>query len=275
MVPMEMPLIDTRPRTADDIRALARLTGAQKIEEMIALDRKHDPFFAPWTPTGKVHAQWFATLWDECGYTFSWDVHLRRMHYKLVSAFPDLLTPDTTRVAGSIGVPSKPYANTEGCFNYLVHASLLVRALGLVDPRRIVDHRNPQVEDAGVLFDSPQASFTWDDYGLGGDLPGLPSTIGDDLDLEIPTISAHGYGYSLQRQPYLLEIWIEKSSMDDVLAPLTRSHGARIVTSVGFQSATNVVKHLHRVARAQKPARIFYISDYDPAGAAMPSAVAR
>src|SRR5262249_48969878 len=69
------------PRTADDIKALARQVGVRNVEDLLALDRKQDPFYAPHTPTGKVHAHWFAELWDRCGYTNLRDVHLRRMHY--------------------------------------------------------------------------------------------------------------------------------------------------------------------------------------------------
>jgi hypothetical protein len=268
-------LTDAPPRTADDIKALARQSGVTNVEDMLATDRKNDPFYAPHTPTGKVHAHWFAELWDRCGYTHLWDVHLRRMHYKLVSAFRDLMTPDTTVVDPARGAPSKPYDNTEAFFEYLIHTSLLARALGLVDPARFADHRNPTVVEGGDVPDFAGPSFSWDAYSWNWYLPELPTALGTDLDFALPTITAEGYLYSQHRQPYLLEVWIEKSTMDSVLAPLERSHGVRVVTSVGFQSTTGAIKHLQRVARANKPARIFYISDYDPAGTSMPSAVAR
>jgi hypothetical protein len=266
---------DVQPRTADDIKALARQIGVRNIEDLLALDRKQDPFYAPHTPTGKVHAHWFAELWDRCGYTLLWDVHLRRMHYKLVSAFRDLMTADTTIVDPARGAPSKPYENTEACFDYLIHASQLARASGLVDPARFADHRNPHVQDDGYIPERSAPSFSWDAYSWNWYLPELPTTLGTNLDFALPAPRAEGYLYGPHLQPYLLEVWIEKSTMDTILAPLTRSHGIRVVPSVGFQSITGAIKHLHRVARTGKPARIFYISDYDPAGAQMPSAVAR
>jgi len=117
-------------------------------------------------------------------------------------------------------------------------------------------------------------SFVWDDAG-SWHLRGLPTMLGLFLDFALPTLRAEGYDYSASMQPYLLEIWIEKSTMDTVLGRLAASHGVRVVTSVGFQSITNAVKFLQRVARAGKGARVLYVSDCDPAGRHMPSSVAR
>jgi hypothetical protein len=47
------------------------------------------------------------------------------------------------------------------------------------------------------------------------------------------------------------------------------------VTSIGFQSMTGAINHLKRVRNLNKPSRIFYISDFDPAGDGMPVGVAR
>jgi hypothetical protein len=48
-----------------------------------------------------------------------------------------------------------------------------------------------------------------------------------------------------------------------------------LVTGVGYMSITTIVAMLRRVAEHGKPARIFYISDFDGSGQAMPIAVAR
>jgi hypothetical protein len=62
-----------------------------------------------------------------------------------------------------------------------------------------------------------------------------------------------------------------------VLLPVCRHCYANLVTGVGFQSITGVVNMLQRIQQlAQgKPVRVFYISDFDPAGGWMPVAVAR
>jgi len=63
--------------------------------------------------------------------------------------------------------------------------------------------------------------------------------------------------------------------MDDILVPLTEELGVRYVPSVGFQSITNAIRLLQRARQLGKPARAFYISDYDKAGHKMPVAVSR
>jgi hypothetical protein len=91
----------------------------------------------------------------------------------------------------------------------------------------------------------------------------------------LPYPRVYGYDYTQADQPYHLELWAEKSTMDDVLLPIGRELGVNVATSLGFQSITSVISLLRRIAQADKPARIFYISDFDPAGDGMPVAVAR
>jgi hypothetical protein len=70
-------------------------------------------------------------------------------------------------------------------------------------------------------------------------------------------------------------VWIEKSTMNDVLLPICRRYGVNLVTSVGFQSITSAIHPIKRATQSGKPARVFYISDFDPAGDFMPQSVAR
>jgi hypothetical protein len=63
-----------------------------------------------------------------------------------------------------------------------------------------------------------------------------------------------------------------------VLLPLCEMLHINFVTSVGFQSITSAIRLLQRASalvHLGKPTRIFYISDFDPAGDGMPVAVAR
>ena len=75
-------------------------------------------------------------------------------------------------------------------------------------------------------------------------------------------------------QPYHLEIWVEKSTMDDVLLPLCRRYHVNLVTGLGFMSITSVIGLLNRIVQSGER-RVLYISDFDPAGDGMPTAVAR
>ncbi len=106
-------------------------------------------------------------------------------------------------------------------------------------------------------------------------MPHIPVDLTLDLDWALPHHEVSGYSYSEARQPYHLEVWVEKSTMDDVLIPICSRFGVNLVTGLGFMSITSVIELLQRVAQADKPGRIFYISDFDPAGDGMPTAVAR
>src|SRR5207253_2294776 len=97
-------------------------------------------------------------------------------------------------------------------------------------------------------------------------LPEIQTALSASFDVSLPQPRIEGYDYSQAAQGYHLEIWIEKSTMDDVIHPIARTYGAVLVTSIGFQSMTRVIQLLHRVNEAGKPARVFYLSDFDPAG---------
>jgi hypothetical protein len=65
--------------------------------------------------------------------------------------------------------------------------------------------------------------------------------------------------------------------MNDVLEPLCEELHINLAAASGFQTVTASVELLQRLERMpdDKPARIGYISDFDPAGIRMPPAVAR
>jgi hypothetical protein len=63
--------------------------------------------------------------------------------------------------------------------------------------------------------------------------------------------------------------------MNDVLEPLCSEYGAVLQTGAGELSITAARLLSERLQAIDKPTRIFYISDFDPAGQSMPVAVAR
>jgi hypothetical protein len=167
------------------------------------------------------------------------------------------------------------YANTKRDFELLIGASKFARHLGLVEAGAFVDRRNPDPHfhaDHGP-FGPDQPS--WDiAVGLGvWPLPQIRADMGT-LDFSLPGVTVSGYEYTQRDQPYHLEVWIEKSTMNDVLIPICDRCRANLVTGVGYQSITGVIGLLKRLPPG-KPTRIFYISDFDPAGDSMPAAVAR
>jgi hypothetical protein len=93
----------------------------------------------------------------------------------------------------------------------------------------------------------------------------------------MPSVTTAGYDYEPGDQPYHLELWVEKTTMNDVLEPICEELHVNLVAASGFQTVTSSVELLRRLDNlpTDKPVRIGYLSDFDPAGARMPPAVAR
>jgi hypothetical protein len=251
-----------------DYESIKRLAREQKcrVEDLLALSRNADPYYAG-TPTKVEEAEWFARLWQRFG--FSAGVHLRRIHYRMVSSKP------RPRLSGG-----GPYENTMRCWDVLASASRGARHLGLVAPDDFVDRRNPDPHlNLSYLGPPPEPDWLVDDPPEFT-LPRVRTDLAFQVDFWLPGPQVTGYEYDRADQPYHLELWIEKSTMNGELQPLCRELGMNFVTSVGFQSITSAVLLLKRAARLaevgrNKPVRVFYVADYDPAGDKMPVAVAR
>jgi hypothetical protein len=98
---------------------------------------------------------------------------------------------------------------------------------------------------------------------------------------EMPTppeawLTADSYGRG-RRQPYRVELWCEKSTMNGILEPIARRYGMTFVPGTGETSATRCLQVIERVETDPgcRPVRILYISDFDPAGQSMPVTAAR
>jgi hypothetical protein len=233
-----------------------------RVSDLFALAPANDPFYMG-TEADVENGKWFSDLWERFNYVGQRGIHLRRVHYQIISQENPVLMSN-----------GKPYTNTEECWKYLNQASKCARYLEYVDAESFVDRRNPdpkifgewgEVEteleiDNNLLFDS----FTFPEF------PECPEfTIqGRDADLQ-PTTP-----FPVQ-QVYQVEIWCEKSTMNDVLIPLCQKYKVNLVTGVGEQSITSTIELVKRSNIHKKPVRVLYVSDFDPAGKSMPLAVSR
>jgi hypothetical protein len=227
------------------------------VKDLIVLAPQNDPFYAG-TEGQQAMAEWFADIFGQ-----STGAHLRRIHYRLVAR------ADVVRADGVL------YENDANSWAYLNSASRFARYLGLVDPEDIVDRRNP----APNIYVAPG-------YGLGPEwsyeidanrLDRISSHLGNSYlpPVEVET-EVDGYLYEEALQPYHVEVWAEKTTMNDILVPLCSSLGANYVSGAGYQSITAMVSLLRdRVAGSEKPCRVLYVSDYDAAGRNMPKQMAR
>jgi hypothetical protein len=251
------------PRGPKAHKAMARQLGIphNSAGELIVLDYGNDPFYMG-TPTEIRNAEWFAGLIERFGLQLG--AHLRRVHYRIITAREPINRPD-----------GRPYENNLTCWGMLGDASRAARIFGLIDVESMVDRRNNDAIENAV---ARTQVLRPPEIGPGGAWLNLPTLEFGDIDSvagRLATPYARGYDYDPGDQPVMIELWVEKSTMADILEPLCRHERLNYVEGTGYESITRTVEFLRRAERYGKPAHIIYVSDFDPAGAAMPVAVAR
>jgi hypothetical protein len=218
-----------------------------------------DPF-ACGTPAHVAHAEWFAQLWREHMPTRGG--HLRRLHYRLV-----VQASPIAMVSGA------PYQNTTLCWSTLKVAGKWARYLGLLDADDFDDKR-PAVRRFFMDLDEGSEVTA----ALREPAKELGEGFGSVWLIEprIPRLPVWEVaGERKVPQGYVLEIWVEKSDVEDVCLPLAAQYR---MNYCGFNGQVGIKPCRELVERAEqsgRPIRVFYISDFDPQGESMPVAVAR
>ena len=250
----------------EDLWELSKELG-RPISTLIALSKQNDPFEAG-IPSRRRAAEWIADIWRR--FEFQPGIHLRRIHYVLVSR-PD--TPPVPRQSSAgrraPGSDAMAYVNTLNCWGDLKEAVRDARYLGLIPLEAIDDRRShgavihlvETAQDAALAVPAP--------LSMGAVLP-----IGR-LDTGLPAAPDFQFTPAQIDQRYHIEIWAEKSTVDDVIVPLGQRFGINTLSGVGDISLTDCYKFVERARASGRPARILYISDFDPQGFTMPVSVAR
>ncbi len=241
-----------------DLHALAKELN-RPVSTLYVLTPQNDPFH--WTPAKIRDAEWFAELWRRFGRK---GLHPHGLHYVLISQ------------DGKINLPTgEPYENTEDCDMRLAAAARDARYLRLIEADDIVDRRN---EEARIYHPDDQEQRAGMVYIGGGGMPEFSVSVPTDQS-EVET-SCPNWPYIAVAKPtipqrYMIELWIEKSTMDDVLDPLAQHHGGNLVSGTGQTSETRCRELVARARAAGLPLRVLYISDFDPSGDSMPVGAAR
>ena len=247
------------------LKAEQRSNGVNvTLTDLMVLAPKNDPF-GVFTEARITAGEWAAQAWHSMGEMHN--LHIRRLHYWAVSC--GIEKPD--------GVV---YANTDKDWSWICNAVKYARYHGLIPVNALIDRRNPDPDihadyTPGVCYvETPTTRYDPEvcinTMGIYADLHDYAhhkaEAAKDTSEIEFNAQNA---------QPYHLEVWCEKSTMNDVLIPICDRYGANLVTALGQVSLTQCMDAVKRACKAKKPTRIFYISDFDPAGASMPVAAAR
>ncbi len=221
---------------------------------------QRDPFDISAHPTTAQleWANWFAELIKDMPY----EVHNRAVHYKSLGV---QCRRDQERTG-------EPYANDKIDSNLLNNASMYARYLGIVPFNRITDNKNDgAVTHTAYGQDNIITSYKPDSVSVKVDKIYLEDIV------KIYSIGNFGsVHYDVQsRQPYHIEIIVEKSTMNSILIPIANKYGATLVVLGGMDSLTQIYECYERINDLNKPVRIFYIRDFDPNGENMAKPCAR
>jgi hypothetical protein len=217
---------------------------------VLALAPDNDPYAAGRGRRARA-AHWFAKVWETFEIPRGW--HLRRIHYLPVSRPRVVPWPD-----------GHAYVNTLKDWRDLCYAARDAVALSLVPPDILSDARNdaPHISSEVAYAPSVETTIGVVNYDPWHRPPQLQFL--SQLDIG-PTVL----------RPFQIEIWAEKTTVNDVLMPLARTYGLNVVTASGEISATACRQLVDRAVANQKPVRVLYVSDFDPAGRSIPVAMAR
>ena len=250
---------EPNPLTYADIKALAKELD-RPVTSLIALSPGADPFYI--APARQAAAEWFGSVWEQL--LPGSGVHVRRLFYAAVST-PGLLTAD-----GS-------FQNTEENWQAFTIASIAARALELVDAGQFVDRRagepvvlyEPDDEDSDAEIEVDDTAPTDAPAEPGPRITYTPGAYNP------PTWPGYVVTEPQVAEPYDLVICVEKSTMNDILAPLAEEQNVTLISGVGELSWTHAHQLVQRARASGRPTRAGYASDLDPAGDDMPVSFAR
>jgi hypothetical protein len=223
---------------------------------LTVLAANRDPYRLD-TPSGHTIGQWGGdqvTRFVRAGET----VHLRGLHYRLVSAPRPVLKPD-----------GKPYRNTDDDWVWLQEkAAKAARWLGYLPFERIRDERNAAPE---IYVPELRVSFA-------GATPVVSAFVHGRVELPEREEAAPSLllsGFRAPDQIYRIALIAEKTSVGDVLRPLAREIGAELILPTGEITDTLIFEMATRANDDGRPFVVLYFSDFDPAGHQMPISVGR
>jgi len=228
-----------------EITKAAAIGTRVTMKDLTVLAPQNDPFRVD-TPARHRDGEWLAETAQELGLGQR-KIHLRGLHYMVIGR----PKPDGT-----------PYTNTDDDWTWLqADAAKAARWLGYIPFEQITDQRNS--EPTVRLFERPEpVPYVTVDFDVT-----IP-----DADSLLPKVFAAGFRGV---QPYRLILIGEKSSLEDVLAPIAGRYQADLYLPTGEPSDTMLHRMAQTGAEDGRPMAVLYFSDADPSGWQMPISVSR
>lgn len=281
-----------------------------EVEDLLIQSKRRDPLYKG-TDADHAKAQWFADLWQQAVAGRDGDqIHVRGVHYFIVMATGEAsIDPERLRqeygidlaldAGADLQAPVEPptrtswgtYQNTETCYNYLEEAAKLARILGYVPLDGVIDRKHAQQVITWYGDHARRADLSEVTIPDGVDLPPLPRSDAradvkwdrEDPEEDFATWAAERLAADLvddlefdapSQAPFHTEVWCEKG-LPDYIHRVCEDRGVNVVVEgQGDLSLTIAQEFAGRVQAAGKPAVVLYLSDFDPKGDNMATAMA-
>jgi hypothetical protein len=220
--------------------------------ELTVLSDKYDPYRMD-TPKRHAIGQWFKEMVDRF-VKEGRRIHLRGLHYQISNSASAPIRPD-----------GRAYLNNDECWNWLLDdASKPARWLDYVPFWRISDERNERPSDWALEDYSSEAEGS--------------VSVGNDIMLPPFKAPAAMPGLPPQpKQPNRIVLIAEKSSTRDELAAVARDVEGELLLPTGEISDTMLYELCQRADEddPDRPVKVFYFTDFDPAGNQMAVSASR
>ncbi len=212
------------------------------MDDNTVMTARTDPYRMD-TPANHRVAAWLRDTMDRLGLINpAKPLHNRGIHYAIFKQ----PKPDGT-----------PYDTND--WGFLEEASNYARWLGYIEWEQIVDNRN--VAPVTRIHD-PADPQSWIAVDAEVRIPDA-----DDLHPRVRIDGYHG------TQPYRIVIIGEKSSLADVLIPISRRYGTDLLLPKGNLSNTQLGMMAKAASLDDRPLRLIYVADCDMSGWYMPTEV--
>ena len=273
-------------------------------DDLLIQSRRRDPMFKG-TKADHAKAEWFAELWKKAvAGREEKRIHIRGVHYFIVMSTDEETTlnvdqlpvdydpAELNQLKGPIRPPTdcswSEYANTDKCYDYLEGTATLARILGYIPLDGIYDNKHDQLVITHYGEHRTEADTSVLPTPTGVRLPSIsragargeltfdsPEAFADYLaDALVDELAAQISFDTSSQAPFHMEVWCEKG-LPDYIHSTARELGVNvIVEGEGDLSLTIAAEFVRRVDEAGKPAIILYLSDFDPKGDHMSSAMA-
>lgn len=272
-------IASVRQRTT--LRDLADTIAAQNncyLKDLTALSNNTDPYRVG--EHCREDAEWFARKFYELVPDQTTRVHLRGLHYRLVAT--NAIKPNGNLYAGTLAEDDQEEGTAHKDWTWLqTEASKAARWLGYVQFERITDERNgepiirliqppplrPSARLEGILDDLVEFENLLPD--LDEFVPSVTEWLGNP---ELPEFNVSSFS---RRQPYRIALVGEKSSLEEVLGPLSARYDTELILPSGEATDTLIFEAAQRAAADDRPTVVLYFSDFDPSGWQMPISFGR